>query len=59
MGGDIVSDNWSAATFWLIFSSSLIGFGYMIISKILENRKRDDEDEKVEENNEQQEEDTE
>lgn len=54
-----MSDNWSAATFWLIFSSSLIGFGYMIISKILENRKRDDEDEKVEENNEQQEEDTE
>ena len=52
---NILSDNWSAATFWLIFSSSLIGFGYMIISKILEQRNRDNEDEKVDENNEQQE----
>ena len=40
-----MSDGWSAATFWLIFSSSLIGFGYMIISKILESRKGDDKDE--------------
>lgn len=55
MGGDIVSGNMSTATFWLIFSSSLIGFGYMIISKILEHRKGDNEDEKTEENNEQQE----
>ena len=32
-----------SALFWLIFSSSLIGFGYMIISKIL-NNKKDEED---------------
>lgn len=55
-----MSENWSGATFWLIFSSSLIGFGYMIISKILENRKKDDEeDENKEENVEEQKEDTE
>lgn len=43
------------ALFWLLFSSSLIGFGYMIISKILENRTRNnkkdkDEDKKQKEN---------
>ena len=52
-----MSENWSGATFWLIFSSSLIGFGYMIISKILENRKGDNEDENKD--NEEQTEDTE
>ena len=50
----------SLATFWLIFASSLIGFGYMIISKILEHRKKDDEDDQKEtENVEQTEENTE
>ena len=52
-----MSENWSGATFWLIFSSSLIGFGYMIISKILEHRKGDNEDENKD--NEEQTEDTE
>ena len=52
-----MSENWSGATFWLIFSSSLIGFGYMIISKILEYRKGDNEDENKD--NEEQTEDTE
>lgn len=39
-----------AALFWLLFSSSLIGFGYFLISKILEFRNKD-EDENEEDNN--------